>query len=81
MLTYDVRVCETEVRPDHPMPYRVRWSVGRTRHSTSFGSKEQADLRQAELMNALEQGERFDVEMGLPVSEVWLNALDEELPC
>ena len=50
--------------------YAVRWSVaGREFHKT-YGTKAQAESRQAELRVAAGRGEAFDTETGLPVSEL-----------
>jgi hypothetical protein len=68
--TYDVRVYSIEIRRDRPKPYRVRWLVGPQKHSKSYTVKAQADGRRSELMTALRKGEQFDVETGLPVSEL-----------
>ncbi|MGW7262640.1 tyrosine-type recombinase/integrase [Streptomyces sp. NPDC054842] len=69
-LTYDVRVYSIETRRDRPKPYRVRWLVGPQKHSRSYTVKAQADGRRSELMTALRKGEQFDVETGLPASEL-----------
>jgi integrase len=68
--TYDVRVYSIEIRRDRPKAYRVRWLVGHQKHSKSYTVKAQADGRRSELMTALRRGEQFDVETGLPVSEL-----------
>ncbi|MFZ4186055.1 tyrosine-type recombinase/integrase [Streptomyces pseudogriseolus] len=68
--TYDVRVYSIEIRRDRPKPYRVRWLVGPQKHSKSYTVKAQADGRRSELMTALRKGEQFDVETGLPASEL-----------
>ncbi|MEV7313930.1 site-specific integrase [Streptomyces microflavus] len=69
-LTYDVRFYSIENRRDRPKPYRVRWLVGPQKHSKSYTVKAQADGRRSELMTALRMGEQFDVETGLPASEL-----------
>ncbi|MEU6492967.1 tyrosine-type recombinase/integrase [Streptomyces sp. NPDC046984] len=69
-LTYDVRIYSIETRPDRPKPYRVRWLVGPQKHSKSYTVKAQADGRRSELMTALRKGDQFDVETGLPASEL-----------
>ncbi|MDQ0386009.1 hypothetical protein J2S54_002829 [Streptomyces sp. DSM 42143] len=68
--TYDVRVYSIETRRDRPKPYRVRWLVGTQKHSKSYTIKAQADGRRSELMSALRKGDQFDVETGLPASEL-----------
>ncbi|MET8074888.1 site-specific integrase [Streptomyces sp. NPDC005303] len=69
-LTYDVRIYSIETRRDRPKPYRVRWLVATQKHSKSYTVKAQADGRRSELMSALRKGEQFDVETGLPASEL-----------
>jgi integrase len=68
--TYDVRVYSIENRRDRPKPYRVRWLVGPQKHSKSYTVRAQADGRRSELMSALRKGEQFDVDTGLPASEL-----------
>jgi integrase len=68
--TFDVRIYSLEVRRDRPKPYRLRWRVGRQKHSKSYKLKPQADGRRAELMSALRCGEQFDEDTGLPASEL-----------
>ncbi|RCG20787.1 site-specific integrase [Streptomyces diacarni] len=70
MLTYDVRVYSIETRKDRPKPYRLHWLVGQRKHSKSYKLKAQADGRRSELMSALREGHQFDVDSGLPVSEL-----------
>ncbi|MEV7427097.1 site-specific integrase [Streptomyces sp. NPDC091212] len=70
MLTFDVRMFAIEVRPDRRKPFRVRWRVGTRKHSESYVLKGQADGRRSELMAALQRGEQFDTEEGLPASEL-----------
>ncbi|MFC8829381.1 tyrosine-type recombinase/integrase [Streptomyces sp. NPDC057137] len=70
MLTFDVRIYETEFRADRRKSFRVRWSVGGKKHSKSYALKAQADGRRSELMAAVRQGEQFDTEEGLPTSEL-----------
>ncbi|MFE2991172.1 tyrosine-type recombinase/integrase [Streptomyces sp. NPDC059262] len=69
-LTYDVRIYSIEKRSNRPKPYRVRWLVGPQKHSKSYTLKAQADGRRSELMTAIRMGEQFDVETGLPASEL-----------
>ncbi|QHF97586.1 site-specific integrase [Streptomyces sp. NHF165] len=70
MHTYDVRIYSIEVRKDRPKPYRLHWLVGDRKHSKSYRLKAQADGRRSELMGALREGQQFDTESGLPVSEL-----------
>ncbi|AUA12695.1 hypothetical protein CFP59_04841 [Streptomyces malaysiensis subsp. malaysiensis] len=70
MLTYDVQVWSIRKRENRAKPYQLRWRVGHKPHSKSYALKAQADGRRAELLSALRQREQFDVETGLPASEL-----------
>ncbi|MCP9209930.1 tyrosine-type recombinase/integrase [Streptomyces sp. NEAU-Y11] len=70
MLTYDVQVWSIRKRVNRAKPYQLRWRVGHRPHSKSYTLKAQADGRRAELLTALRQREQFDVETGLPASEL-----------
>ncbi|WP_274916817.1 tyrosine-type recombinase/integrase [Streptomyces sp. WZ-12] len=61
---------EIRVRPQYPKPYQVRWLVGPRTHAKSFATKPLADGRRSQLMAAARKGEQFDVETGLPKSEL-----------
>lgn len=61
---------ELRVRPQYPKPYQVRWKVGTKTHARSFATKTLADNRRSQLMSAAHKGEPFDVETGLPKSEL-----------
>ncbi|MFD8325221.1 tyrosine-type recombinase/integrase [Streptomyces lydicus] len=61
---------ELRVRPQYPKPYQVRWVVGTKTHARSFSTKTLADNRRSQLMSAAQKGEQFDVETGLPKSEL-----------
>ncbi|WP_088285425.1 tyrosine-type recombinase/integrase [Kineosporia sp. A_224] len=68
--TYDVRIWE--VRPvvgKTRTTYELRWKVARKARSKSFGTRALANSRRAELLSAVNRGEPFDVESGLPVSQ------------
>ncbi|GAA2476612.1 site-specific integrase [Streptomyces thermolineatus] len=69
-LTYDVEIWSIRARKNRPKPYELRWRVGARPHSKSFRLKPQAEGRRSELMEALRRRERFDVDSGLPESEV-----------
>ncbi|WP_307825497.1 tyrosine-type recombinase/integrase [Streptomyces sioyaensis] len=58
------------MRPQYPKPYQVRWKVGTKPHAQSFPTKTLADGRRAQLMSAAHRGEQFDVDTGLPKSEL-----------
>ncbi|GAA1261867.1 integrase [Saccharothrix xinjiangensis] len=51
-------------------PYGVRWVTDTKQHSEWFATKALANSRRSELMQAARRGEEFDVESGLPVSEL-----------
>jgi integrase len=50
--------------------YRVRWMVGGEQKGRSFATRALADRFRSELVAATNRGELFDVESGLPVSQV-----------
>lgn len=67
--TFKVRFWDIKKR-DRARPYAVRWvTEGRT-HSEAFVTKALANARRSELMQAARRGEPFDVETGLPMSEL-----------
>lgn len=70
MLTYDVDFWSIRERAGRRKPFELRWIVGHRTHSRSFRTFTQADGRRSELMDALRNREQFDVETGLPVSEL-----------
>ncbi|MFF2616377.1 tyrosine-type recombinase/integrase [Kitasatospora sp. NPDC058046] len=70
MLTFDVRINEIRHRPGRRKPFELRWTVGPQRHSKSYATKTLAKGREAELRTAMKNGEQFDVESGLPASEL-----------
>jgi hypothetical protein len=51
-------------------PYGVRWVTERKSHSEWYATKALANSRRSELMQAAREGEPFDVESGLPVTEL-----------
>ncbi|MFD5732329.1 tyrosine-type recombinase/integrase [Streptomyces sioyaensis] len=65
--TFDVRVWQIE-RGSGKLreSYRVRWSVGGTRHRKTFQTFALADGFRAELVTATHAGEPFDMSTGLP---------------
>jgi hypothetical protein len=66
-----VRFWEIQHKKSRPRrPYGVRWIAGGKEHQEWFANKAQANSRRSELMTAARNGEPFDVETGLPVSEV-----------
>ncbi|MFG2397737.1 tyrosine-type recombinase/integrase [Streptomyces lydicus] len=70
MLTFDFKIYAIRERPAYPKPYQLRWRVGPKPHAQSFITKTLADGRRAQLMAAAQRGEQFDVETGLPQSEL-----------
>ncbi|MFG2652702.1 tyrosine-type recombinase/integrase [Streptomyces sp. NPDC048436] len=69
MLTFDVVFWSIRRRSGRPRPWEVRWFVGPESHSKSYLTKPQADGRRSQLMAALQGGQRFDMETGLPEKE------------
>jgi integrase len=71
LVSYDVRFWKIRTyQGSRKTTYSVRWTVsGRELHET-YGTKAHAESRLAELRTAARKGEAFDVETGLPVSEV-----------
>ncbi|MFD4998068.1 tyrosine-type recombinase/integrase [Streptomyces buecherae] len=66
----DVRVWRVGKVRSKSAPYQLRWVVaGEVRHA-SFATFTLADNRRSELRQAMRRGEAFDVESGLPESEV-----------
>ncbi|GGQ12257.1 tyrosine-type recombinase/integrase [Streptomyces roseolilacinus] len=72
LLTYDVRIWGIRSRNSKKAPFQLRWVVGGVRHQQPFLTKPLADGRRSQLMGAVRDGEQFDTETGLPVSELRL---------
>lgn len=69
--SYKVAFWEHEVtKRKKGKTYTVRWTVDGVRHREPLRSKTAADNRKSELMTAYSRGERFDVDSGLPQSEL-----------
>ena len=51
-------------------PYGVRWVTEGKSHSEWYSTKALANNRRSELMQAAREGEQFDVESGLPATEL-----------
>ncbi|ASQ96243.1 tyrosine-type recombinase/integrase [Streptomyces sp. 11-1-2] len=69
--TFKVRVWAVRQRKDRGQSSaELRWKVGDTPHSQTFRTKTLADGRRAELLTAVNNGERFDEATGLPLSEL-----------
>ncbi|WP_405743431.1 site-specific integrase [Streptomyces sp. NBC_01525] len=70
MLTFEFTVYTIRERANRPKPFQLRWKVGPRTHSKSYRTKTLADGRRSQLMAAAQRGEQFDVETGLPKSEL-----------
>lgn len=68
--TFQVRFWEIQYKKSRRRPYGVRWITATQEHSAWFANKSQANGRRSELMTAARNGEAFDIESGLPMSEV-----------
>ncbi|MGW4491352.1 tyrosine-type recombinase/integrase [Streptomyces sp. NPDC004376] len=66
----DVRVWGISKVRSKSAPYQLRWIVAGERQYASFATFTLADNRRSELRHAMRKGEAFDVESGLPESEV-----------
>ncbi|MFC6064401.1 tyrosine-type recombinase/integrase [Streptomyces ochraceiscleroticus] len=70
MLTFEFTINSIRERPGRRKPFQLRWKVGPRPHYKSFQTKALADGRRAQLMTAAHRGEMFDVESGLPQSDL-----------
>ncbi|MGW7024285.1 tyrosine-type recombinase/integrase [Streptomyces decoyicus] len=70
MHTYEVRIWGIRKRHSKSAPFQLRWLVGGVSHQQPFTTKAQADGRRSELMTAVRNGEQFDRDTGLPLSEL-----------
>lgn len=69
-LSTDVRVWKVSKISSKTAPYQLRWVVaGKVCHAT-FTTSALAESRRSELWQAMRKGEAFDVETGLPESEL-----------
>ncbi|WP_406273682.1 site-specific integrase [Streptomyces sp. NBC_00191] len=69
-LSTDVRVWKVSRIASKKAPYQLRWVVaGKVRHAT-FPTVALAESRRSELWQAMRKGEAFDVDTGLPESEL-----------
>lgn len=66
----DVRVWGISRVKSKSAPYQLRWVVAGNRCYASFSTSALADNRRSELRQAMRRGEAFDIESGLPESEV-----------
>ncbi|MBT2367154.1 site-specific integrase [Streptomyces sp. ISL-10] len=70
MLTYDVEIWSIRERKGRAKPFELRWRTENQPHSKSYRTKAQADGRRAQLLRALNKREQFDVDTGLPATEL-----------
>ncbi|MFI9813992.1 tyrosine-type recombinase/integrase [Saccharothrix variisporea] len=68
--TFKVKFWEIKKRAGRKRPWAVRWLTDKKEHSEWYANKPLATGRLSELMQAVRDGEPFDVETGLPVSEL-----------
>ncbi|WP_217182215.1 tyrosine-type recombinase/integrase [Streptomyces sp. AC495_CC817] len=69
MKSYDVRIWGIRKRPTKTASYEVRWKIaGTLPFSETFRTKALADNFRAQLLRAVQKGEAFDTESGLPDS-------------
>jgi integrase len=70
-VSYDVRLWSTRtVKSAKGRKYQLRWTVAGQTHYATFATKALADGHEAKLRTAAKEGEAFDVETGLPVSQL-----------
>jgi integrase len=69
-ITYEIRFWDIKVLKNGKRRYGIRWVTGPKRHSRYYETKALANSRRSELMQAARRGEAFDIESGLPVSEL-----------
>ncbi|MFE5007327.1 tyrosine-type recombinase/integrase [Streptomyces sp. NPDC056696] len=69
-LSLDIRLWKITTTGRKSRPYRLRWVVAGQVHGDTFATSALADSRRSELWLAMKRGEAFDVESGLPESEV-----------
>lgn len=68
--TFKVRFWEIKKRAGRKRPYGVRWVTETKEHSEWYVTKALAASRLSELSSAARAGEPFDVDTGLPLSEL-----------
>ncbi|MEU7524865.1 integrase [Saccharothrix sp. NPDC042600] len=68
--TFKVKFWEIKKRAGRKRPWAVRWLTDKKEHSEWYANKPLATGRLSELMQAVRDGQPFDVETGLPVSEL-----------
>ncbi len=70
MLSFDVHIWTIRNLGRGRKPFQLRWRVGTEPQSRTFATFTMADGRRAELLAARNRGEPFDMETGLPGSEL-----------
>ncbi|KOU53611.1 tyrosine-type recombinase/integrase [Streptomyces sp. WM6378] len=68
--SYNVRFWDIRERTGRRKPFEVRWAVGGREKSESYLTKPLAESRKAELITAARNGEAFDLDTRLPLSEL-----------
>jgi integrase len=78
----DVKLWKVTQTGRKARPYRLRWVVGGEVHSQNFSTSALADSRRSELRQAMRRGEAFEIESGLPESEIRAaqHAAEQEAP-
>lgn len=67
--SFDVRIWETRVSRGARGPaYQVRWVVGKSPKTKTFGTSKLAESFRSKLLTASRSGEAFDISSGLPAS-------------
>ncbi|MDW4904581.1 site-specific integrase [Streptomyces sp. ADMS] len=69
-MSTDVRVWKVGKISSKTAPYQLRWVVAGKLRYASFATSALAESRRSELWQAMRKGEAFDMESGLPESEV-----------
>ncbi|WP_420823977.1 tyrosine-type recombinase/integrase [Streptomyces roseifaciens] len=69
-LSTDVRLWKVSKVNSKRAPYQLRWTVVGEVKTASFATVTLADSRRSELWQAMKRGEGFDVDSGLPESEL-----------
>ncbi|MFD8390514.1 tyrosine-type recombinase/integrase [Streptomyces sp. NPDC059680] len=69
-LSTDVRVWKVNKVNSKRAPYQLRWTVAGKVKTASFSTVALAESRRSELWQSMRKGEAFDVDTGLPESEL-----------
>ncbi|UQI47872.1 tyrosine-type recombinase/integrase [Streptomyces sp. HU2014] len=68
--SFDVKLWKVTKTGRKSRPYRLRWVVAGRVHGGTFTTSALAESRRAELWQAMRRGEAFEIESGVPESEV-----------